>query len=331
MRAAVITNPGGSAEEAFEVQEVLDPIPGHDEVLVAVKASALNRADLLQRRGRYNGPPGTRNDIAGLEAAGVIEAVGDRVVGWKPGDRVMALLGGMGYASKVVVHERMLMPVPPNLTFEEAASIPEVFLTAYDALFMQCELVMGESVLIHAAGSGVGTAAVQLASAQSCRIFGTAGSQEKLDAATELGMDVGINYKEEDFAAVIEEQTGGQGVDVILDVIGGPYWHQNMKSIALRGRMIIVGSMGGAAVEGMVTSALSQKRASVRGTLLRGRPLEEKATLIQAFNNRVMPLFADETIRPIIDRVFPLDQAGAAHAYMESNANFGKIVLKIDD
>jgi len=331
MRAAVITNPGGSAEEAFEVQEVLDPIPGHDEVLVAVKASALNRADLLQRRGRYNGPPGTRNDIAGLEAAGVIEAVGDRVVGWKPGDCVMVLLGGMGYASKVVVHERMLMPVPPNLTFEEAASIPEVFLTAYDALFMQCELVMGESVLIHAAGSGVGTAAVQLASAQSCRIFGTAGSQEKLDAATELGMDVGINYKEEDFAAVIEEQTGGQGVDVILDVIGGPYWHQNMKSIALRGRMIIVGSMGGAAVEGMVTSALSQKRASVRGTLLRGRPLEEKATLIQAFNNRVMPLFADETIRPIIDRVFPLDQAGAAHAYMESNANFGKIVLKIDD
>jgi len=331
MRAAVITNPGGTAEEAFEVQEIPDPVPGHAEVRIAVKASALNRADLLQRRGRYNGPPGTRNDIAGLEAAGVIEAVGDRVVGWKPGDRVMALLGGMGYASKVVVHERMLMPVPPNLTFEEAASIPEVFLTAYDALFMQCELVMGESVLIHAAGSGVGTAAVQLASAQSCRIFGTAGSQEKLDAATELGMDVGINYKEEDFAAVIEEQTGGQGVDVILDVIGGPYWHQNMKSIALKGRMIIVGSMGGAAVEGMVTSALSQKRASVRGTLLRGRPLEEKATLIQAFNNRVMPLFADETIRPIIDRVFPLDQAGAAHAYMESNANFGKIVLKIDD
>ena len=258
MRAAVVTNPGG-LEDAFEVQDVPDPVLGHDEVLVAVKASALNRADLLQRRGRYNGPPGTRNDIPGLEAAGVIEAVGERVVGWKPGDRVMALLGGMGYASKVTVHERMLMPVPPNLTFEEAASIPEVFLTAYDALFMQCELVMGESVLIHAAGSGVGTAAIQMAAAQGCRIFGTAGSQEKLDAANELGLDVGINYREEDFAAVIEEQTGGQGVDVILDVIGGPYWHQNMKSIALKGRMIIVGSMGGAAVEGMVTSALSQK------------------------------------------------------------------------
>ncbi len=329
MRAAVITNPGGF--DAFEVQEVPDPNCGPDEVVVAVKASALNRADLLQRRGRYNGPPGTRNDIPGLEAAGVIESVGERVVGWKPGDRVMALLGGMGYASKVAVHERMLMPAPPNLSFEEAASIPEVFLTAYDALFLQCELQMGESVLIHAAGSGVGTAAVQLAASQSCRIFGTAGSQEKLDAATELGLDVGINYKEQDFAEVIEEETGGQGVDVILDVIGGPYWHQNLKSIAVKGRMIIVGSMGGATVPDMTTSAISQKRATIRGTLLRGRPLEEKATLIQAFNNRVMPLFADETIRPVIDRVFPLEQVGDAHAYMESNANFGKIVLKVDD
>jgi len=331
MRAAVITNPGGAAEEAFAVQEVPDPLVGPEDVLVAVKASALNRADLLQRRGRYNGPPGTRNDIAGLEAAGIVEAIGERVTAWKPGDRVMALLGGMGYASKVAVHERMAMPVPPNLTFEEAASIPEVFLTAYDAIFMQSELKMGESVLIHAVGSGVGTAAVQMAAAQSCRIFGTAGSQEKLDAATDLGLDIGINYNEQDFAEVITEETGGQGVDVILDVIGGPYWHQNLKSIAVKGRMIIVGSLGGATVPDMTTSALSQKRATVRGTLLRGRPLEEKATLIQAFNNRVVPLFADETIRPIIDRVFPLDQAGAAHAYMETNANFGKIVLKIDD
>ena len=329
MRAAVITEPGGP--EAFQVQEVPDPVPGPDEVLVAVKASALNRADLLQRRGRYNGPPGTRNDIPGLEAAGIVEAIGARVTGWQPGDRVMALLGGEGYASKVAVHERMLMPVPPNLTFEQAAAIPEVFLTAYDALFLQSELVMGESVLIHAAGSGVGTAAIQLAASQSCRIFGTAGSQEKLDAATELGMDVGVNYHEEDFAAVVEEHTGGAGVDVILDVVGAPYWHQNLKSLALKGRMIIVGSLGGANVEGMVTGAISQKRATIRGTLLRGRPLEEKATLIQAFSHRVVPLFADETIRPVIDRVFPLEQTGDAHAYMESNANFGKIVLKIDD
>lgn len=329
MRAAVITNPGGP--EAFEVQEVPDPTPGPEEVLVAVKASALNRADLMQRRGRYNGPPGTRNDIPGLEMAGVVESVGERVVDWRPGDRVMALLGGMGYASRVAVHERMLMPVPPNLTFEEAASIPETFLTAYDAIFLQCDLSMGESVLIHAAGSGVGTAAIQMAAAQNCRIFGTAGSQEKLDAATELGMDVGINYHEEDFAKVIEEQTGGAGVDVILDVIGASYWDQNLASLALKGRMVIVGSMGGGTVEKMAIGAIMQKRATIRGTLLRARALEEKATLVQSFVHRVLPMFADETIKPVIDRVFPLDQVGEAHALMESNANFGKIVLKIDD
>ncbi len=329
MRAAVITAPGGP--EVFQVQEVPDPVPGPDEVLVAVKASALNRADLMQRRGRYNGPPGTRNDIPGLEMAGVVEAVGERVVDWRAGDRVMALLGGMGYASKVAVHERMLMPVPPNLTFEEAASIPEAFLTAYDALFLQCDVRMGESILIHAAGSGVGTAGIQMAAAQGCRIFGTAGSQEKLDQATELGMDVGINYREQDFAQVIQEETGGGGVDAILDVIGAPYWDQNLASLALKGRMVIVGSMGGGTVEKMAIGALMQKRASVRGTLLRARPLEEKATLVQSFVHHVLPLFADETVRPVIDRVFPLEQTTEAHALMEANANFGKIVLKIDD
>ncbi|MCK9485859.1 MAG: NAD(P)H-quinone oxidoreductase [Dehalococcoidia bacterium] len=329
MRAAVITEPGGP--EVFQVQEVPDPTPGPDEVLVAVKASALNRADLMQRRGRYNGPPGTRNDIPGLEMAGVVESVGERVVQWRPGDRVMALLGGMGYASKVAVHERMLMPVPPNLSFEEAASIPETFLTAYDALFLQCGLSMGESVLIHAAGSGVGTAGIQMAAAQGCRIFGTAGSQEKLDGAVELGMDIGINYREQDFAEVVQEQTGGGGVDVILDVIGAPYWDQNIASLAVKGRMVIVGSMGGGTVEKMAIGGLMQKRATVRGTLLRARPLEEKATLVQSFVHQVLPFFADETVRPVVDRVFPLEQTSEAHALMESNANFGKIVLKIDD
>lgn len=328
MRAAVITNPDSA--DAFEVLEVPDPTPGPDEVLVAVKASALNRADLLQRRGRYNGPPGTRNDIAGLEMAGVVEAVGERVVDWKPGDRVMALLGGMGYASKIAVHERMLMPVPPNLDFHQAAGIPEVFLTAFDALHLQCDLVMGESVLIHAAGSGVGTAGIQLAAAQGCRVFGTAGSQEKLERAAALGLDVGINYREQDFAEVVQQRTGGRGVDVILDVIGAPYWEQNLAAIATRGRMVIVGTMGGARLEQANLGGLMQKRASVRGTLLRARPLEEKATLVQAFVHRVLPLFADETLQPVIDRVFPLEEVGEAHRYMESNANFGKIVLHID-
>ncbi len=328
MRAAVITEPGGP--EVFRVQEVTDPVAGPEEVLVSVRATALNRADLLQRRGRYSGPPGTRDDIPGLEMAGIVESVGERVVDWKPGDHVMALLGGMGYASKIAVHERMLMPVPPNLDLVQAASIPEVFLTAYDAMFLQCDLQVGESVLIHAAGSGVGTAAIQLADAASCRVFGTAGSKEKLERAGELGLDVGINYHDEDFAEVIKQRTDGRGVNVILDVIGAPYWERNVASLALRGRMVIVGSMGGARVEQMNIGQLSARRASVRGTLLRARPLEEKATLVQAFNQRILPLFANETLVPVVDRVFPLDEVSAAHEYMESNANFGKIVLTID-
>ncbi len=329
MRAAVITQPGGP--EVFEIQELPDPPVGPDEVRVAVQASALNRADLLQRRGRYNGPPGVRSDILGLEMAGVVEAVGARVVAWQPGDRVMALLSGEGYASKISVHERMLMPVPPNLTFEQAASIPEVFLTAFDALHLQCDLKMGESVLVHAVGSGVGTAAVQLAAAQGCRVFGTAGSQEKLDRAAELGLNVGINYREQDFAEVVKERTDGRGVDVILDVVGAGYWHQNLASIATKGRMVIVGTMGGVRVDQMDISVLSRTRASVRGTLLRGRPLEEKATLVQAFVHQVLPLIANETIQPVIDRVFPLEEVRAAHELMESNANFGKIVLSIGE
>ncbi len=329
MRAAVITTPGGP--EVLQVQEVPDPVPGPEDVLVAVKASALNRADLLQRRGNYRGPRGLRDDIPGLEMAGVVEAVGERVYDWQRGDRVMALLGGQGYATRVVVHERMLMPVPANLTFQEAASIPEAFLTAYDALFLQCGLAIGESVLLHAAGSGVGTAGIQMAAAQSCRIFGTAGSQEKIDRATELGLDVGINYREEDFAEVIKEQTGGAGVDVILDVIGAPYWDKNLASLALKGRMVIVGSMGGGTVERMAVGALQAKRATIHGTLLRSRPLEEKATLVQSFIQRILPMFTDETIRPVVDRVFPLEQASEAHALMESNANFGKIVLSMEE
>jgi NADPH:quinone reductase len=328
MRAAVITQPGGP--EVFAIREVEDPAFGPEEVLVAVRASALNRADLLQRRGRYPGPPGTRDDIPGLEMAGVVEAAGERVVQWKPGDRVMALLGGGGYASRLAVHERMLMPVPPNLSFEQAAAVPEVFLTAYDALFVQCGLQVGESVLVHAAGSGVGTAAIQLAAAASCRVFGTAGSTEKLERAAELGLSVGINYRDEDFAEAVRERTSGRGVDVILDVIGAPYWERNLASLAMLGRMVIVGTMGGATLE-VNLGALMAKRLRVHGTLLRARPLEQKAQLTQDFARRVLPLFASETLVPVVDRVFPLEEVAEAHRYMESNANFGKIVLSLGE
>jgi len=325
MRAAIVTEPGGP--EVFEIQELADPVPGPDEVLVAVHATALNRADLLQRMGRYSGPKGTRDDLPGLEMAGIVESVGERVTEWAPGDRVMALLGGGGYGSKLVIHERMLMPVPPNIELVDAASIPEVFLTAYDALFGQCELRMGESVLIHAAGSGVGTAAIQLAAAQGCRIFGTAGSAGKLERAGALGLNVGINYHDEDFAEVVRERTDGAGVNVILDVIGAPYWEQNLAALVLRGRMVIVGTMGGSKLE-VNLGALMSKRVRVHGTLLRARPLDEKATLTQKFVARVLPLFLNETISPIVDRVFPLAEVSEAHRYMETNANFGKIVLR---
>ena len=327
MRAAIITEPGGP--EVLQIRDEPDPSYGPEEVLVAVHASALNRLDLLQRRGRYPIPFGVRADIPGVEMSGVIEAVGERVNGWKPGDRVMALLSGAGHATKVAVHERMLMPVPANLDLTQAAEVPEVFLTAYDAVFLQSGLQMGESLLIHAVGSGVGTAALQMAHAQSCRTFGTASSQDKIARAKVLGLDVGINYHDQDFAEVVERETGGTGVDVVLDVIGAPYWDQNMRALAMKGRMIIVGSMGGASVEKMNIGAIQQKRLTVRGTLLRARPLEEKATLVQSFVHHIVPLLERGAVQPVVDRVFGFDEIGAAHEYMETNANFGKIVLQI--
>jgi putative PIG3 family NAD(P)H quinone oxidoreductase len=328
MRAAVITAPGGP--EVFAIREIDEPRPGPEEALVAVRATALNRADLLQRRGRYPGPPGTREDLPGLEMAGEVVEIGPLVTAVKPGDRVMALLNGGGYGARVVIHERMLMPLPANLTFEQGAAIPEVFLTAHDALFAQCELQPGESVLVHAVGSGVGSAAVQLASAASCRVFGTAGSSEKLEQAAALGLNVGVNYHDEDFAVVVRERTERRGVDVILDVIGGPYWEQNIASLAVRGRMVIVGTLGGNKVE-VDLGGLMGKRARVHGTLLRPRPLEEKCVLTQAFARRWLPLFASERLVPVVDRVYPLAEVGDAHRYMETNANFGKIVLRHED
>lgn len=325
MRAAVVTTPGGP--EAFEIRELEDPTPGPEEVLVAVHATALNRADLLQRRGRYPVPNGIRGDILGLEMAGTVIEAGDRVSAWKPGDRVMALLSGEGYASKVVVHERMLMAVPPNLSLEQAASIPEVFLTAFDALFLQCGLQPGETALVHAVGSGVGTAATQMASVVGCRVFGTAGSDEKLGQAAELGLNVGINYHNEDFAEVVAARTDGRGVDVILDVIGADYWARNLQSLAPRGRMVLVGTMSGSKLE-VDLGALMQKRLRVHGTVLRSRPLEEKAALTQEFARRMLPLFASERIAAVVDRVYPLEEVAEAHRLMESNGNFGKIVLR---
>jgi len=327
MRAAVITEPGGP--EVLKVMEVDDPVPGPDDVLVDVKATALNRADTIQRRGGYPAPPGSPDDIPGLEFAGVVLEAGERVIGMAKGDRVFGLLGGGGYASRTITHHRMAIAMPDAWDFVQAAATPEVFFTAYDALFNRADLQMGESVLVHAAGSGVGTAAVQLAHHAGAFVFGTAGSAEKLAGAADLGMNVGINYHDQDFAAVIDEVTSGVGVDVVVDFIGGPYWDQNIACMATLGRLVEVGLMGGARVE-VDLSKLMGKRLQVCGTGLRGRSIEEKLAVTAQFKRHVLPHLASGSMKPVVDRSFPLEEAAEAHRYMETNANFGKIVLTID-
>ena len=313
----------------LQVDNIEEPRLGPDDVLVEVRASALNRADLIQRRGRYPAPAGVRADVPGLEMAGVVAAVGERVADRHVGDRVFGLLGGGGYAEKVVTPAGMVMTIPESLSFEQAAAVPEVFFTAYDALFNQGGLVMGETALIHATGSGVGTAALQLARHAGAITFGTAGSPEKLARAMELGLEYGINYRSEDFLAVTRERTGGRGTDVILDVVGAPYWERNLAAMAVLGRLVMVGTMGGADVSFRI-SDLMGKRLRVLGTALRVRRLEEKLALTRQIEKHVLPLLAAGRLKPVVDRVYALEEAVAAHAYMESNHNFGKIVLSLE-
>lgn len=328
MKAIVISKPGGP--DVLQLLDVPNPVPGPEDLLVRVRAAGLNRADLLQRAGGYPQPgPKPAYDIPGLEYAGEVIAAGPQVQGFTAGDRVMGLLAGGGYAEQVVTHHRLAMKVPDNLSWEEAGGTPEVYITAHDAL-RQCDLVAGESVLIHAAGSGVGVAAVQIAKAMGASlVVGTAGSAEKLAQAADLGLDVGVNYREQDFAEEVKNATGGRGVDVILDVIGADYWERNMQSLALKGRMVLVGLMGGNAANANL-GMLLQKRASVRGTTLRARPLEEKALTTRAFEKSVLPHIASGRVKVVVDRVYPLAEAAAAQEYMAANQNFGKIVLRMD-
>ena len=326
MHAIVITKPG--SPEVLKLQKVPDPEPSDYEILVAVHATALNRADLLQRRGHYPPPPGVRADIPGLEFAGEVIAVAENVTALKIGDPVMGLLGGAGYAEKIVTHERMAMRIPKNLSYEEAAAIPEVFMTAYDALFAQLHLQIGERLLIHAVGSGVGVAALQLAKTAAATVFGTAGSDEKLAKAKALGLDVGINYRTQNFEEIVLAETGGAGVHAIFDMVGASYWGKNLAGLAPKGRLILVGLLGGSKVEANLGDIL-KKRIQIIGTTLRGRPIEEKIALTQALQQHVLPLFESGKIKSIIDRVFSLQEAAAAHGYMEANKNFGKIILKV--
>jgi len=326
MKAIVISQHG--PPDVLHVEDVEEPGLGPTRVKVAVKATALNRADLLQRIGRYPPPRGVDPRIPGLEFAGVVEETGPEVSDVKPGDRVMGLLGGGGYAAKVTTEERLLLPIPESLSFEEAAGVPEVFATAYDALLLQLNLRMGERLLIHAVASGVGLAALQLAKTAACTVFGTAGSDEKLERAREFGLDVGINYRQADFAETVSHETGDRGVDAILDLVGAKYWEKNLSALARRGRLILVGLVSGAKAETNLSLILN-KRLTIIGTVLRARSLEEKISLTQSLRRHVIPLFEAGRLRPVIDRVFELEQAAEAHAYMESNANMGKIVLRV--
>lgn len=326
MRAIVLTEYGGP--EVMRLQEVPEPDVGPDEIRVKVAYTALNRADLIQRMGKYPPPePAPEYEIPGLEFAGTVELVGTRVNRWRPGDRVFGLLSGGGYAEKIVTHEAMALPVPERLSLAEAAGVAEVFLTAYDAIIHRGRLQMGQRILVHAGGSGVGTAAIQIARAMGATVWATVGSAEKAAGVGNLGAHA-IEYKTQDFVQVVQEATGGQGVNVVLDFVGSPYLARNMGAAAVLGRIVVIGLLGGAKAE-IDLGILMRKRLTVVGTVLRSRSFAEKVDLTRQFAEHVWPLLDDGRVRPIIDREFALEDVTAAHEYMAANRNFGKVLLRV--
>jgi putative PIG3 family NAD(P)H quinone oxidoreductase len=327
VKAIVISRFGGP--EVLELRDVATPEPGRGEVRVRVRASAVNRADLIQRAGGYPAPPDAPPDIPGLEFAGEVDAVGEGVSDVAAGDRVFGLSGGGAYAEAIVVHARTVTRVPDGTSFTDAAAVPEVFITAWDAMVLQAELRASESVLIHAAGSGVGTAAVQIARVLGARAIGTARTRDKLERARALGLDEAIAVEGGGgFADAVLAATGGRGADVVLELVGGPYLAEDLRCTAARGRIVLIGLMAGARAE-LDLGRLLSRRLRVIGTVLRGRPLEEKIAAVQALGRNLVPLFERGALRPAVDRVFPLAEAAAAHAYVASNAGFGKVVLSV--
>ena len=325
MKAVVITRPGGP--EVLEIQNVETPEPLGDYIRVRVRAAGLNRADLLQRAGGYPAPAGSPSNIPGLEFAGEVDAVGSLVRAWKPGQRVMGLAGGGAQAEYILAHEGLLVEIPENLDFVQAGGIPEVFITAHDALFTQAGLQMGERVLIHAAGSGVGTAAIQLAHATGATTFGTSRTPGKLEQARQLGLDFGLSDK--NFAAEVNRLTEGAGVHVVLDFIGAAYLEQNLEALTTWGRIVFLATMGGFQAN-VNLGMLMSRRISMRGVTLRTRILEEKLAVTRRFTTSVLPLLASGKVRPIIDHMYPLEEIGEAHRVMGENRNFGKLVVRVD-
>jgi putative PIG3 family NAD(P)H quinone oxidoreductase len=328
MRAVVFAGKGGP--EVIGVREIVDPRPSRGEVLVRVRAAALNRADLLQRRGLYPPPPGVREDVPGLELAGEVAALGEGVAGLTLGDRVMAIAAGEAQAELAVAHERMLVRVPERLSLEEAGATMESFVTSHDALFTLGDLRPGWPVLVHAVGSGVATAALQLAQAAGATVIGTSRSAEKLERAKALGLAHGILVGREEprFADEVRRLTGGDGVPVILDFVGAAYAPENVAALAQRGRIIVIGTLGGRQAQ-VDFALLMRKRGEVIGTVLRPRPLEEKLRATLSFTKDVLPLLAAGRVKPIVDAVFPLDRVREAHERMERNETFGKLVLAL--
>ncbi|MER6847956.1 NAD(P)H-quinone oxidoreductase [Streptomyces flaveolus] len=323
MHAITISEPGGP--EALVWTEVPDPVPGEGEVLVEVTAAAVNRADIMQRQGFYDPPPGA-SPYPGLECSGRIAAIGSGVSGWSVGDEVCALLAGGGYAEKVVVPAGQLLPVPESIDLKQAAALPEVVCTVWSNVFMVAHLRPGETLLVHGGSSGIGTMAIQLGKAVGAKVAVTAGTKEKLERCAELGADILINYREQDFVAEVKEATGGAGADVILDNMGAKYLDRNVQALAVNGRLAIIGMQGGRKGE-LNIGMLLAKRAAVSATSLRARPPAEKAAIVAAVREHVWPLLAGGHVRPIIDRELPMSDASAAHRVVEESGHVGKVLL----
>lgn len=328
MRAVVITRPGGV--DVLELRDVPRPEPGYAQVLVRVRATALNRADIAQREGRYPAPADAPADVPGLELAGEIAAVGPGVQRWRIGQRVFGIVGGGSYAEYAVTHERMLAEIPARMRFEQAAAIPEAFITAHDALVAQASMRASELVLIHAAASGVGLAAIQLVRGMGGVPFGTARGEGKLDRAREYGLADGWVASGDlaQLATHAQRWSGGAGMNIVLDLVGGAYVPASLAAMAPRGRLILIGTIAGREATVSLGRILSS-RLTIRGTMLRNRPLEEKIVATRAFEAEVVPLFERGVLRPVVDREYPLTEVREAHARLEANETVGKIVLRV--
>jgi putative PIG3 family NAD(P)H quinone oxidoreductase len=323
---AIVMKPGDKAPRLVW-QEVGSVSIGTGEVLVTVRATAVNRADLLQAQGQYPPPPGV-SDILGLEISGVISAVAEGVDGWTVGDRVLALLPGGGYAEQAAAPGGLLMRLPDGWSFAQGAAVPEAWLTAFLNLFIEGQLMAGESVLIHAGASGVGTAAIQMARAAGAVVFATAGSVDKLEACRRFGAVLAVDYKHQDFAVEIKAHTKGRGVDLILDPVGAAYLNRNIEVLASGGRLVNIGLMGGRRAEIDLGKILGRSLRLI-GSRLRHRPVSEKIGITRQFEERFWPLLSTGRLTPVIDRVFPVTEAEAAHAYVRENRNIGKVILEI--